>query len=75
MPDAAAHLAGPDNVHGWIDTNALPSDLVLLSGGENPFTVVERLAADDRSLVAIANHQEAGWYSPEGTLGVTTQRR
>jgi Kef-type K+ transport system membrane component KefB len=75
VPEAADHLAGPDDVDGWIQANALPSDLVLISGGENPFTVVERLATDERSLVAIANHQEAGWYSPEGTLGVTTQRR
>jgi Kef-type K+ transport system membrane component KefB len=75
LPTAATHLAGPDDVEGWLDANVLASDLVLLSGGENPFTVVERLAVDDRSMVAIANHQEAGWYSPEGTLGVTTQRR
>ncbi|NQY55678.1 MAG: cation:proton antiporter [Ilumatobacteraceae bacterium] len=75
LPENVAHIGGPDDRNEWIDQHATARDLIVVPARGNPFTTLDVLHRDDRSIVAVAFRHDARWYSTtEASIGITVPR-
>ncbi|MEO1058788.1 MAG: hypothetical protein AAFY28_17925, partial [Actinomycetota bacterium] len=75
LPENIDHIDGPDDRDAWIDEHATARDLIVVPARGNPFTTLDVLHHDDRSIVAVAFRHDARWYSTtEASIGITVPR-